>query len=162
MYCFPLNSGLSQGVFQILRMEINGEGLHFSNFFSRPFDIDFSFGEVFIVMIFSLLVHLLLLIYIDQVFPGEYGVPREWYFPLKPCIRLCKSSKVDNEDDYSSLNSDVLNADDQMSRENFEEEPNNLKIGIQISRLSKQFGTKTAVKNLNLNLYESQITVLLG
>jgi ATP-binding cassette, subfamily A (ABC1), member 3 len=45
---------------------------------------------------------------------------------------------------------------------NFDEEPHLIKVGIQISNLSKIFGTKLAVKNLNLNMYEGQITVLLG
>lgn len=163
MYCLPLNSGVSQGIFQILRLELDGSGLQFSNMFKKPLDIDFSFGEVLVVMIVALASHVLLMIYIDQVFPGEFGVPQKWYFPIKPCLKLCSSNKVEDNDDYSSLNSEILNInDDELIRDNFEEEPNDLKIGIQISNLSKMFGTKLAVKKLNLNMYEDQITVLLG
>lgn len=163
MYCLPLNSGMSQGIFHMLRLELDGSGLQFSNMFKKPLDVDFSFGEVLLVMIFALFLHILLLIYIDQVFPGEFGVPKKWYFPIKPCLRLCNKNKVKNDDDYSSLDSEVLNVNDaELTRDNFEEEPSNLKIGIQISSLSKMFGTKLAVKRLNLNMYEDQITVLLG
>lgn len=163
MYCLPLNSGVSQGIFQILRLELDGSGLQFSNMFKKPLDIDFSFGEVLLVMIVALALHVLLMIYIDQVFPGEFGVPQKWYFPIKPCLKLCSSNKVEDNDDYSSLNSEILNInDDELIRDNFEEEPNDVKIGIQISNLSKMFGTKLAVKKLNLNMYEDQITVLLG
>lgn len=44
----------------------------------------------------------------------------------------------------------------------FEPEPKGLKVGIKINNLKKVFGTKTAVRNLSLNMYEDQITVLLG
>lgn len=161
IYCMPLNSGTSQGIFQILMLELDGEGLQFSNLFTKALDIDFSFGEVLLVMIFVLMLHLLLMIYIDQAFPGEFGVPKKWYFPLQPLIRMCNKSKVDREDDYSSLNSEALNADDS-SRDNFEEEPADARIGIQIANLTKYFGTKIAVNKVSLNLFEDQITVLLG
>lgn len=35
-------------------------------------------------------------------------------------------------------------------------------IGIQMRQLNKKFGTKTAVRGATLNMYEGQITVLLG
>lgn len=44
----------------------------------------------------------------------------------------------------------------------FEKEPNNLTPGIQIHNLRKVFGQKAAVRNLTLNMYNDQITVLLG
>lgn len=37
-----------------------------------------------------------------------------------------------------------------------------MNIGVEIKNLKKVFGKKTAVKNLSLNMYENQITVLLG
>lgn len=46
--------------------------------------------------------------------------------------------------------------------DDFEDEPSNLKIGIKIDKMCKQFGSKKAVNNLSLNMYEGQITVLLG
>lgn len=142
---------MGQGIFQILRLEISGEGLQFGNFFTRAVDIDFSFGEVFLVLIFAMICHLLLMVYIDQAFPGEFSVAKEWYFPFKMCLKVFKTSKVDHEDDYSSLNSD-LNVDSNTSPDRFEEEPPGVKIGIQISNLTKVFGTKTSVKKLNLNM----------
>jgi hypothetical protein len=58
---------MSQGVFQILRLELDGEGLHFGNFFTRAVDIEFSFGEVYLVMIFMMICHIFFTVYIDQV-----------------------------------------------------------------------------------------------
>lgn len=163
MFCLLLNSGMGQGIAQILRLELGGEGLQFSNFFKRSADIDFSFGEVFLMMVYAAIVHLLLMIYIDQVFPGEYGVPKKWNFPFTACVKLCRGNKVETDDDYSSINSEVFRSSDpNFCVENFEEEPLDLKAGIQVANLCKQFGTKLAVNKLNLNMYEGQITVLLG
>ncbi|CAG0888027.1 unnamed protein product, partial [Cyprideis torosa] len=44
----------------------------------------------------------------------------------------------------------------------FEDEPKNLRAGIQIKNLRKEFGKVVAVKDVSLNCYEDQITVLLG
>ena len=48
--------------------------------------------------------------------------------------------------------------------ENFEKEPEDLKVGVQIKELWKTYGTgkKVAVKGLSLNFYENQITSFLG
>jgi len=43
----------------------------------------------------------------------------------------------------------------------FQAEPNE-KAGVQIQGLSKNFGDKWAVQSMNLNMYENQITALLG
>lgn len=161
MFCLPINSGMSQGIFQILRLELDGEGLQFSNFFRRMLDIEFSFGEVFIVQVFAMFLHILLMLYIDQICPGEYGVPKKWSFPFKACLTVFRRNKIDNEDDYSSINSDAFR-EVQKCTENFEEEPDEITVGIQICNLSKQFGTKMAVNRLNLNMYQGQITALLG
>lgn len=44
----------------------------------------------------------------------------------------------------------------------FESEPDNLKAGIKVQNLRKVFDKKVAVKSLSLNMFENQITVLLG
>nr|CAI5865549.1 unnamed protein product [Callosobruchus analis] len=43
-----------------------------------------------------------------------------------------------------------------------EPEPKGLKVGVQIKSLTKTYGSTTAVHELSLNIYENQITVLLG
>lgn len=42
------------------------------------------------------------------------------------------------------------------------EEGHDLKKGIELKHVSKQFGKNMAVNNLNLDIYKNQITVLLG
>lgn len=51
----------------------------------------------------------------------------------------------------------------ELESEVYEKEPTNLKIGIQINELTKVFtGKKIAVRSLSFNMFENQITVLLG
>lgn len=52
--------------------------------------------------------------------------------------------------------------EDNVDRRNFEKEPTNLPAGIQIRKLRKTFGRKTAVRDASLNIYVDQITALLG
>lgn len=162
IYCFPLNSGVSQGIFQILRLELLGDGIQFSNMFQKLPDTNFSFGEIILVMTMATMMQLLLMTYIDQVFPGDYGVPQKWNFPIQSCINLLNSNKVQHEE-INSINSEALNSDNvNLLADDFEEEPKDLKVGIEICNLTKQFGTTLAVNRLSLNMYENQITVLLG
>ena len=44
----------------------------------------------------------------------------------------------------------------------FEAEPKNGRAGVVIMGLTKHFGEKIAVNNMHLNMYEGQITALLG
>lgn len=44
----------------------------------------------------------------------------------------------------------------------FEEEPRHLRAGVEIKNLRKVFDKKAAVQRLSLNMFEDQITVLLG
>lgn len=44
----------------------------------------------------------------------------------------------------------------------FEEEPRQLRAGVEIKNLRKVFNKKAAVQRLSLNMFEDQITVLLG
>lgn len=48
-------------------------------------------------------------------------------------------------------------------RENFENEPSELRIGVAIHDLKKQYSNgKVAVNKVSLNFYENQITSFLG
>lgn len=48
------------------------------------------------------------------------------------------------------------------NQKTYEAGPDNIPIGVRIIHLSKHFKNTIAVKDLNLNLYEGEITVLIG
>lgn len=158
LYCLSLNSGMGQGVKMLLIAEGNEVGIHFMNLFSREPDVQFSVGEVMIVMILSIVIQILVTIYIEKVFPGDIGIPEPWYFPALPTFRFIRRQMG-----YKSLvNHDAMLQERRISGADFEDEPTNLKAGIRINNLSKAFSAKNAVDKLNLNIFEDQITVLLG
>lgn len=153
LYCLPLNTGLSQAISIILDYEQTTEGLQFSNFASRDNNEGFSVADVIFALVVASAIHILLMIYIEQVFTGSIGVAKPWYFPISPIIRLFKNSQTK---DFAIKQKQTLSSDD------FEKDPVNLKPGIRIAEISKNFGRATVVDQLSLNMYEGQITVLLG
>jgi ATP-binding cassette subfamily A (ABC1) protein 3 len=54
-------------------------------------DDDLVLGHVMIMLLVDALIYLLLTVYIEAVAPGEYGVPKPWYFPIQVCTTICIS-----------------------------------------------------------------------
>lgn len=155
-FCLPINTALGQGISIVLNMELNQKGINFGNLFTHYEGIGFSFGEVLICMLIASAIHLLLMTYIELVFPGDVGISKPWYFPFmcfKSIKNRDKNKTISNE---SHFDSNVINMSD------FEEEPKHLQPKVRIQNLSKSFGSFKAVDNLSLNMYKDQIFVLLG
>lgn len=148
-------------------------GLQWSNVW-KPVTPDdtLTIGHIMIMLIVDSIIYLFVALYVEAVFPGEYGIPQVWYFPftvsywtgqpryvgnvykiLKYCLLLKRFFFVGTEsyEDKSHEKSDF-----------FEKEPGNLRAGIKILNLRKVFKKKTAVRDVTLNMYENHITVLLG
>jgi ATP-binding cassette subfamily A (ABC1) protein 3 len=60
-----------------------GEGIQWQNI-NRGVspDDDFTFGDVLVMLAIDSVLYLLLALYVEAVFPGEFGVPQPWYFPF--------------------------------------------------------------------------------
>ena len=100
------------------------------------------------------LLYLLLTLYIEQIFPGDFGVPKEWYFPFTMISRGLGFGGNAELEDRNTLT---------QNRANIESYPVGMKAGIEMKNLRKVFGNKkVAVDNLTLNMYEGEITILLG
>uniref|UniRef100_A0A2R8N2T9 ATP binding cassette subfamily A member 3 n=1 Tax=Callithrix jacchus TaxID=9483 RepID=A0A2R8N2T9_CALJA len=123
-------------------------------------DDDFCFGQVLGMLLLDSVLYGLVAWYVEAVFPGQFGVPQPWYFFIMPSYWCGKPRTVTGKEDEDSDPEKALRT------EYFEAEPEDLVAGIKIKHLSKVFrvGNKdrAAVRDLNLNLYEGQITVLLG
>uniref|UniRef100_A0AAY4A836 P-type phospholipid transporter n=1 Tax=Denticeps clupeoides TaxID=299321 RepID=A0AAY4A836_9TELE len=113
----------------------------------------------FIVSIFMLLIdallYWLLTWYIESVFPGQYGIPKPWYFPFTRSYWCGTTLGV--AADPGSLN-------DLQHNGYHEKPPPNMKAGVSIRNLVKIYktGKKLAVDGLSLDFYENQITSFLG
>jgi len=158
MSCFIPNTALTLGIQIISRFEAVVEGAQWSNI-SRGVTIDdtFTLSHVMRMFIVDTVVYMLLALYTEAVFPGEYGVPLPWYFPLTKTYWCGNTTESQDIPMTGALRTEK-------NEQFMEEEPMDLKAGIQIRGLIKQYNKKAqnSVDNIHLNMYEDQITVLLG
>ncbi|XP_055623836.1 phospholipid-transporting ATPase ABCA3-like [Toxorhynchites rutilus septentrionalis] len=149
------NSAMGFGVLSTMRMEANQLGMRWSSLFT-PATIDdgMSVGLIMVMLLVDALIYLTIALYVEQVMPGEFGVAKPWNFLFK---REYWGRTVVYGD---GLEKSGARRQDQKY---FEVEPESIHAGIQIRNLRKVFGdNKVAVQGLDLNMYEDQITVLLG
>uniref|UniRef100_A0A8C2MJ39 ATP-binding cassette, sub-family A member 14 n=2 Tax=Cricetulus griseus TaxID=10029 RepID=A0A8C2MJ39_CRIGR len=151
------NTALAFGADLICKMEMKGHGAQWYNFATKiSVDDDLTLAHIIGMFLFSAFLYGLVAWYIDAVFPGKYGVPKPWNFFLLKTYWFGEPVLSKEESQVSDL----------PSRKFIEPDPVGLTAGIQIQHLYKKFTLKNstlmAVKDLSLNLYEGQITVLLG
>ncbi|XP_016091396.1 ATP-binding cassette sub-family A member 3-like [Sinocyclocheilus grahami] len=160
--CLISNVAMAMGAQLIGMFEGKGTGIQWHNLFEPvTVDDDFSLAQVLGLLLLDSVLYGLVAWYVEAVFPGEYGVPRPWYFFILPSywsgsprVTLLKEKEEEEEAEKVSKG------------EFFEEEPAGLVSGVKIKHLAKVFKvgnkTKEAVRDLTLNMFEGQITVLLG
>ncbi|XP_047223624.1 retinal-specific phospholipid-transporting ATPase ABCA4 isoform X2 [Girardinichthys multiradiatus] len=73
------------GTEYLSRYEEQGLGLQWNNIRSSPLEKDtYSFLTSILMMVFDAILYGILAWYLDNVFPGQYGIGRPFYFPLQP------------------------------------------------------------------------------
>jgi ATP-binding cassette subfamily A (ABC1) protein 3 len=181
--CFVNNLGMAEGIQLIGMFEGKGTGIDWSNWTKGlSVDDDFSLFQVMVVLLADNFIYLIMFNYFEQVIPSDHGITKKWNFPIQSFFG---SSETSN---YTESNTSFLNETDKNQRDiNTIRDINGMKfqsstdlpvfiedetiysskaIGIKINNITKTFkqlGTvKKAVDNLSLNIYEEQITVLLG
>ncbi|XP_034035958.1 phospholipid-transporting ATPase ABCA1 [Thalassophryne amazonica] len=136
--------------------EEQGVGIQWENLHASPVEGDtYNFTTSIGMLYVDAAIYALAAWYIEAVFPGEYGIPRPWYFifqinywggvPLEAGLPIPPAPAEENDD-------------------HIEPEPSHLILGVNIRNLVKIYkrGAKLAVNHLNLKFYEGQITSFLG
>ncbi|XP_017106501.2 phospholipid-transporting ATPase ABCA3 isoform X1 [Drosophila bipectinata] len=151
------NTAMGFGVKLILGFEGTGEGLQWSNIFT-PVSVDdtLTIGAVMIMMLVSCVLCMTICLYVEQIMPGSFGVPKKWNFPFTREF-WCGEREYTGVEDVP--NSRYLEHRDPNA---FETEPADKHIGLQMRHLKKKFSDKLVVKGLSMNMFEDEITVLLG
>ncbi|NXF08266.1 ABCA5 protein, partial [Smithornis capensis] len=145
------------GVAQVMHLEDYEDGATFANINDGPYPLCISLALLVLDSIFYLLVA----VYLDQVIPGEFGLRRTPFFFLKPSF-WSKHRK-----NYKELYESSINGSLSFS-EIIEPVPSEFqgKEAIRISCVQKTFRKKgetvEALRNLSFDIYEGQITALLG
>uniref|UniRef100_A0AAR2JBD8 P-type phospholipid transporter n=1 Tax=Pygocentrus nattereri TaxID=42514 RepID=A0AAR2JBD8_PYGNA len=158
--------------------EEQGVGIQWSNLFSSPMEEDdYSLTTSIILMYFDAFLYGVMTWYIEAVFPGQYGIPRPWYFPftksywfgegdqkLKPTIQGKKANAEGKSTLHLVFLPKVFMTLCSCIAVCTEEEPTHLDMGVYIENLVKVYrhGKKLAVDGLTLGFYEGQITSFLG
>ncbi|KAK2724560.1 phospholipid-transporting ATPase ABCA3-like [Artemia franciscana] len=150
-----INTAMAFAMKIVSAFEGTGAGLQWSTFFTPvSADDNFSFGDATIMVAVDGVIYLILALYLEALFPGDFGIPKKWYFPFTKSF-WCGNS---NRGTYFEESTEFS-----WKPENCEEEPLNLKAGVVLSGLTKVYKqNKVAVNNVNLRLFEGQITALLG
>ncbi|KAI5101655.1 ATP-binding cassette sub-family A member 1 isoform X2 [Silurus meridionalis] len=136
--------------------EEQGVGIQWFNLLSSPTEGDtYNFNTSIIMLYVDAFIYGVATWYIEAVFPGQYGIPRPWYFIFK----LNYWGGVPLEADMH-----VPPVPDDQQDNQIEQEPSHLVLGVAIHDLVKIYkkGAKLAVNHLNLKFYEGQITSFLG
>lgn len=86
-----------------------------------------------------------------------------WYIDVYRVYKSQSNERYQGGDDDGYDNPGYEESDPEENRKKyFEVEPKKLRVGIQAKGLRKEFAVKVAVKDVTLNVYHGQITVLLG
>uniref|UniRef100_A0A3Q2D7H1 P-type phospholipid transporter n=1 Tax=Cyprinodon variegatus TaxID=28743 RepID=A0A3Q2D7H1_CYPVA len=136
--------------------EEQGVGIQWFNLRASPVEGDtYSFTTSITMLYVDAFIYALAAWYIEAVFPGQYGIPRPWYFifqlnywggiPLEVGMPI-PPAPAEQDEDY------------------IETDPSTMNLGVNIRNLVKIYkkGGKVAVNHLNLKFYEGQITSFLG
>ncbi|XP_062404777.1 phospholipid-transporting ATPase ABCA1-like [Sardina pilchardus] len=138
--------------------EEQGTGIQWRNLLSSPHqEDDFSLTTALLIMYLDAVLYGLLTWYIEAVFPGQYGIPRPWYFPFTRSYWCGDGQGAGGGAATQGRRGNAAGVC-------MEEEPVHLPLGVNIENLVKVYrhGRKLAVDGLSLGFYEGQITSFLG
>ncbi|XP_078074970.1 retinal-specific phospholipid-transporting ATPase ABCA4 [Mustelus asterias] len=137
------------------RYEEQGAGLQWDNIRTSPVEGDeYSMLLSIKMILFDAFLYGILAWYLDAVFPGQYGIPSPWYFPLQASYWFGAEKTQPATDVTAAMAGNPF----------YEKEPSSLTLGVSVQNLVKIFeeGHKPAVDGLSINFFEGQITSFLG
>ncbi|NXM38200.1 ABCA9 protein, partial [Gymnorhina tibicen] len=151
---FAFNTGIAK----IFDLEKYGIGFSFSSLMEEAY---FLFST-YILLVFDSVLYMLLALYFDKILPGKYGIPDPPLFCLKASYWMRSRRGSSRDVPRSTANPEELLGDD------VEPVPSEFlgKEAIRLHNIKKAYkkmDKKTeALRGLSLNMYEGQITALLG
>lgn len=142
----------------IAQFESRGDGIQFDNLYENPADNDtFTMGAALGFLLFDAILYFVVCLYIENVFPGQYGNPKHPLFFLdvgywcgRKHIQQELTAGVDSSSKYKE------------DMELIGDKP----VGVSLSNVRKVWNTpagdKIAVQGLTLDIVQDEVTVLLG
>ncbi|XP_035912164.1 ATP-binding cassette sub-family A member 3-like [Anopheles stephensi] len=169
------NTAMGYGVTLFMKHEGTSIGLQWDNFLS-PVTVDdqLTMGHIFFMLFADAVLYLALALYIEQIAPGQFGVPRKWNFIFTGSFWKQEVFRRNAAAAESEVNAPPGSASETERLQstgryqaNRDEEPADAQVGISMVGLTKIYhggksSSRAAVKELTVNFYRDQITVLLG
>jgi ATP-binding cassette, subfamily A (ABC1), member 3 len=133
-----------KGQIKIQVIFFNNAGVHWSNIFEPVVAQEsLKFGHVIVILLVDCMLYSIVVLYVEKIFPGDYGVPQPWYFPLTKRFWLKpQGSQGDLE----------INSTEPVDPHNFEPDPSE-KAGITIIGLTKVSIKVKDASDVNLNQF---------
>jgi ATP-binding cassette subfamily A (ABC1) protein 3 len=148
------------GLQEIGRLEDAGVGLTMDSITSTDSPSGYTFQNTIQNFIFDFIFWGILSWYVNRVAKADYGLPLPWYFPCTSSYWCPGNVKAPPNDDDSELVYEEGVAVEEVSNTLKEQTSNGR--SIELRKLRKVFGEKTAVDGLSMSFYSGQITALLG
>lgn len=148
------NTNMALGCMIISMWETEHVGLQWWNLFeSASPDDNLTFFHILMMFAVDAVLYLLVALYIQNVFPGEFGIPKSWYFFLQPSY-WCKPNSTIIKPHNGPIELDLIKSNGTHADETV----------IRIEDLSKSYdrGKTYAVNHLNMKIEPNEITALLG
>uniref|UniRef100_A0A182TFV1 ABC transporter domain-containing protein n=1 Tax=Anopheles melas TaxID=34690 RepID=A0A182TFV1_9DIPT len=149
-----LNSAIGFAMRLVGVYEGTTQGVQWSTLFHDSDVDDINIGQMLLMLLGNAAIYMLITLYIEQVFPGDFGLAQPWYFFVTK--RFWCGERPSSDEPVSQSVSSKMN-------DNIEAEPKGRIPRIQIRELRKVYSNKKiAVEGLSFNMFEGQITALLG
>uniref|UniRef100_A0A4W3KGC3 ATP binding cassette subfamily A member 5 n=1 Tax=Callorhinchus milii TaxID=7868 RepID=A0A4W3KGC3_CALMI len=161
--CLFSPSALAIGIAQVVLLEATGDGAQPSNLSANPYPLYIPL----IMLVLDSLLYLLIAAYLDQVLPGEFGQHQPFFYFLRPSYWFHRRKHYDQIDAVSEGEPSHTTGFSKV----VEAVPAELK-GKEAIRYEKLNGVRKlykekeekveALKGLTFDVYQDQITALLG
>ncbi|XP_069016034.1 cholesterol transporter ABCA5 [Embiotoca jacksoni] len=160
LLCLLSPSAFSIGIAQVVYLEAQGDGAVFSSLANGPHPL----YVPLLMLIIDCVLYLLLAIYLDQVLPGEFGMKRSLVYFLKPSYWSKRRKRyVEVSSVYEAEVNGAPDGDECIEPVSPEFRG---KEAIRINNIRKVYKEKDnvveALRGLTFDIYEGQITALLG
>ncbi|PZC73059.1 hypothetical protein B5X24_HaOG200332 [Helicoverpa armigera] len=138
---------------EVANIEMFGAGITFKNIATRHDKVSVAISFFFLILQSAL--YYVFAWYLSLVRPGRYGQALPWNFPFKASYWRNKNEVRPDGDEEEE---DPIAHDPRY----FETAPSHMDVGIKIVNVSKVFAKQVALRNVSLEVYKGEITVLLG
>nr|XP_040033146.1 ATP-binding cassette sub-family A member 5 [Gasterosteus aculeatus aculeatus] len=160
LLCLLSPTAFSVGIAQVVYLEAQGDGAVFSSLASGPHPL----YVPLLMLVLDCVLYLLLAVYLDQVLPGEFRKQRSLVYFLKPSYwSKRRKHYVEVSSVYDAEAKGAPDGDESVEPVSAEFRG---KEAIRINNIQKVYKEKDnvveALRGLTFDIYEGQITALLG